>query len=86
MYRVKVPPKVEKEILKLVPPTHLENLRKKIVSLSENPRPFGSKKLKGRQNYRIRLGDYRLEYTIIDSANLVIIVRVRHRRDDYKIR
>jgi mRNA interferase RelE/StbE len=84
MYLVKVPPKVEKEILKLVPSTHLENLRKKIDSLSENPRPFGSEKLKGRPNYRIRLGDYRVEYVIIDSARLVLVRKIRHRRDDYR--
>ncbi|PZO57481.1 MAG: type II toxin-antitoxin system mRNA interferase toxin, RelE/StbE family [Phormidesmis priestleyi] len=55
-----------------------------ITALETNPRPTGCKKLKGRQNeYRIRSGNYRVIYTIEDTALIVRIIRASHRRDAY---
>ncbi len=54
--------------------------------LAENPRPDGAKKLKGETGYRIRVGNYRVLYEIDDAAQLVIIYRVKHRRDVYRNR
>ena len=58
---------------------------KKIESLAENPRPSGCKKLTG-QNYlwRIRIGDYRVVYSIDDANQSIDITIVRHRSDVYK--
>ena len=59
-------------------------LKSKIAMLSENPRPQGSKKLKGFENsYRIRVGDYRVIYKIHDDVLLVLIMKVGPRRDIY---
>jgi len=49
-----------------------------------NPRPTGSVKLAGREDYRIRVGDYRIVYAVDDAADRVIIARIAHRRDVYR--
>lgn len=56
----------------------------KIRDLSANPRPVGTKRLHGyRDRWRIRLGDYRVVYSIDDERRVVDIARVAHRRDVY---
>ena len=47
--------------------------------LRENPRPAGMKKLTGHQAYRIRIGDYRILYTVDDKAREVRMEAVRKR-------
>jgi len=49
-----------------------------------NPRPTGSVNLAGREDYRIRVGDYRIVYAVDDAADCVIIARIAHRRDVYR--
>jgi mRNA interferase RelE/StbE len=57
----------------------------KISQLAEEPRPDGVVKLKGYDNeYRIRIGDYRLVYEIRDEQLIVLLVQCKHRRDVYK--
>jgi mRNA interferase RelE/StbE len=57
---------------------------RKILALAENPRPAGCKKLKGyKDQWRIRIGDWRVVYSIDDSAKRVSISRVAHRREVY---
>jgi len=57
----------------------------KIDGLARDPRPSGSRKLQGEQNlWRIRIGDYRVVYSIDDRQRIVDIVRIRHRRDVYR--
>jgi len=66
-----------------------ENIRNRLAphvsALAENPRPAGSKKLKG-EGFRIRVGDYRILYEIDDEASRVLVVRVGHRREVYRQR
>jgi mRNA interferase RelE/StbE len=58
---------------------------RKILALSENPRPAGCKKLRGHKDvWRIRVGDWRVVYIIDDAAEKVTITRVSHRRDAYR--
>ena len=58
-----------------------------IVALEENPRPHGCVKFEGSKNeYRIRIGDYRILYQVDDSKKVVTIARVNHRRDSYRKR
>ncbi|EPD68532.1 type II toxin-antitoxin system RelE family toxin [Corynebacterium pyruviciproducens] len=55
-----------------------------IETLGITPRPDGVKKLKARFNqYRIRVGSYRVVYEIRDEQLLVLVLRVAHRRDVY---
>ena len=46
-----------------------------IISLSSNPRPFGSKKLTEKEGYRIRVGNYRILYAVDDKAKVIVIYR-----------
>lgn len=56
-----------------------------IQRLAEDPRPNGAEKLKGGQNlYRIRVGDYRVVYTIEDARLLIVVIRIGNRRDVYR--
>lgn len=57
----------------------------RIELLQINPRPGGVAKLRGEKNlWRIRVGDYRVIYSIHDAEKLVDISIVRHRRDVYR--
>jgi mRNA interferase RelE/StbE len=54
-------------------------------ALRDNPRPRGSVKLVGEDElWRIRVGQYRVVYTIQDDALIVLVVRVAHRKDVYR--
>lgn len=56
----------------------------KIKALAQEPRPAGAKKLSGEKNtWRIRVGDYRVVYDILDHKVVVEVLRVRHRREVY---
>jgi len=57
----------------------------KILTLEKNPGPLHSKKLKGTDDeYRLRIGDYRVFYTIDDKKRTVVIYHVAHRREAYR--
>ena len=56
----------------------------RIRALAETPRPPGCEKLSGRDAYRIRVGEYRVIYTIADRILVVEVVRVAHRKDVYR--
>ncbi len=53
--------------------------------LQTHPRPRGSIKLRGYEAYRLRVGDYRIIYTIRDRQLLVVVVAAGNRRDIYQI-
>lgn len=56
-----------------------------IEALKDNPRMPGSEKLKGSENaYRLRAGDYRVLYEIMDDELAVYIIEVGHRREVYR--
>jgi len=56
----------------------------RIESLAQNPRPRGCLKLSGSDNlWRIRVGDYRVLFSIDDPHLLIDVIAVRHRRDAY---
>lgn len=50
-----------------------------ILSLASDPRPRNVKKLTDKEGYRIRIGDYRILYTIDDQAKVVVIYRIKIR-------
>ena len=61
-----------------------ENLIAAIKSLAKNPRPYGYKRLKGREGYRIRKGDYRILYDIYDKLLVVEVIAIGHRKEIYE--
>ncbi len=56
----------------------------KIKDLAVEPRPDGVVKLSGLNAYRLRVGDYRIVYTIEDSIRIVSIIRISHRSNVYQ--
>jgi mRNA interferase RelE/StbE len=82
-YNVVVSKSAAKELYKL-PATVNNRIIKAILKLSDDPRPQGSKKLQGRsENWRIRIGDYRVIYAIDDEVLIVDVRKVGHRKDIY---
>jgi mRNA interferase RelE/StbE len=62
-----------------------KRIDRKILGLADNLRPPGCKKLRGyRDQWRVRVGDWRVVYLINDEAKLVTITRVAHRREVYE--
>jgi mRNA interferase RelE/StbE len=62
----------------------IERIQPKIRELANDPRPPGCKKLRGAKNlWRIRVGDYRVVYTVDDAAKTVDVTRIAHRREVY---
>jgi len=61
-----------------------ERVKRAIDGLAENPRPMNCKKLKGREGWRIRAGNYRVVYDIDDSVRTVMVVTIGHRREVYR--
>ncbi len=61
-----------------------DRLVEAIRGLEGDPRPPGTKKLSGRDAWRIRVGSYRVIYEIRDDLLLILVVHVGHRRDVYR--
>ena len=56
-----------------------------IKALNNNPRPSGCRKITGSESdWRIRIGDYRIIYEIVEKAKLVKVMKIRHRREVYR--
>ena len=71
--------------LKKLPVAVIPRIVKAVEGLATDPRPAGIKKLTGTDHtYRLRVGDYRVLYTIEDEILLIQIVRTGHRRDVYR--
>ena len=83
-YRIAWKRSASRELRKLEKET-VSTIVKAVESLAEEPYPRGSRKLKGTmQSYRIRIGDYRVVYSVRESLLTIEIVRVGHRRDIYR--
>lgn len=59
-------------------------ISQKIRLLADNPFPNGSRKLSGDEGYRMRIGNYRVIYTIDKKNEVIRITKVAHRREVYK--
>lgn len=81
-YRVELRPAAARALRKLDPTTQ-PRIQGAIALLAEDPRPPASRPLRGRPGYRVRVGDYRIIYTIADDLLLVVVVTLGHRRDIY---
>jgi mRNA interferase RelE/StbE len=82
-YIVRLKPRAERDLDRL-PIGVARRIWQKLVALEGEPRPPGASKLEGSDGYRIRMGDYRIVYLIDDSAQVVEVVRVAHRREVYR--
>lgn len=82
-YTVVLSKKAEKQ-LNMLSDNIAEPIIDAITDLEENPRPHGYKKLKGRDAYRIRVGNYRIIYDIIDKELIVDVITLGHRKEVYE--
>ena len=82
-YTVLIERYAQKQIMKLDKKI-IPVIKAAIADLADNPRPYGYKKHKGEDAYRIRVGDYRVIYEINDDKIIVTVVMVGHRKDIYK--
>lgn len=69
--------------LNRVSPEARTRIGEAIAQLGNNPRPAGCVKLKGRAEWRLRVGDYRVLYRVDDAELTVTVVDVGHRSDVY---
>ena len=82
-YTILVKRSAEKELDAFPTPTR-ERIAERLLALEGNPRPFGVKKLRGQAGYRLRVGDYRILFTMDDPARSVTIYAIGHRRQVYR--
>jgi mRNA interferase RelE/StbE len=82
-YAVVVSDRATREIVDL-PANVAARVYMKLATLGSQPRPHGVKKLSGGSDlWRIRVGDYRVIYSVDDRARAVDVIRVRHRSKAY---
>jgi mRNA interferase RelE/StbE len=85
-YALQFRPAATRQLRKL-PKDALRRLRAATEALCDQPRPDGVARLAGTDDlWRIRVGDFRVIYTIADDALVVTVVRVGHRREVYRNR
>jgi len=73
------------EAIRKLPKSQQRRVIAKVEALAETPHPPGSKKLHGSDDlFRIRVGDYRIIYAVLDQKLLILVVRVGHRKDVYR--
>jgi mRNA interferase RelE/StbE len=82
-YRIELRPAAIRA-LKKIHPEDKERVQGAIALLGQDPRPPKAIALSGRPGYRVRVGDYRIIYTIQDDVLLVVVVNLGHRRDIYQ--
>jgi mRNA interferase RelE/StbE len=71
--------------LRDIPKKDVARILQCFQDVAENPRGPGCEKLSGRERYRKRQGVYRIIYEIQDEVLVVVIVKIGHRRDVYRM-
>jgi len=83
-YSLEIKPSAQKELDALADDL-FTRIDRKILALADSPRPAGCKKLKGyKDQWRIRVGDWRVVYIISDATKVVSVTRIAHRREVYE--
>lgn len=82
-YSVGVERKAQKQIAQLTTETQ-NRVEVALGTLADDPRPPGCRRLQGRDGWRIRVGNYRIVYTVDDDQRTVTVLQVGHRRDIYR--
>ena len=81
-YRIELRPAAARALRKLDPVVR-PRIQGAIGLLADDPRPPASRPLRGRPGYRVRVGDYRIIYTVADDVLLIAVVTLGHRREVY---
>ena len=80
MYQLKLTSRAQRQLDKL-PAEDLGRIVAALHQLGGNPRPSGARKLRGAL-YRIRVGDWRIIYAVLDKDNLIIVGKIARRSKD----
>jgi mRNA interferase RelE/StbE len=82
---VQYDPRALKELTRLDKPVR-RRIVKAVTALADDPRPAGVRRLVGYDDlWRLRVGDYRVVYTVRDGELVVLLLRVAHRREVYRL-
>lgn len=84
-YSIRIKRSAEKEMDRL-PREVFSRIKAAILRLENHPRPMGAKKLQGADDHRLRVGAYRILYSIDDRLRIIEIIAVGHRREIYRRR
>jgi mRNA interferase RelE/StbE len=82
-YEVRIKDSARREMDSLPSSTH-RRISKALLSLESAPRPKNCIRLRGRPEYRIRVGDYRVLYVVDDRSRSVEVMAVGNRKDVYR--
>jgi mRNA interferase RelE/StbE len=83
IYAVEFTKSAQKELSKLPKQVGL-NITSAIAKLANNPRKGNVRPMVGVKSWRLKLGDYRVIYDISDKKLIILVLRVRHRKDVYR--
>lgn len=83
-YRLFIKRSAAKELESISSKQDRRRIVARIQALATDPRPPGSRKLSGRDRYRLRQGVYRILYSIEDDQLTVWVVKIGHRKDVYR--
>lgn len=81
-YRIELRPAAARALGKLSPDIR-GRIQGAIALLAQDPRPPAARALQGRPGLRVRVGDYRILYTVQDDVLLVVVVTLGHRQEIY---
>lgn len=83
MYEIRLHPKAVRGFRRLHGAMR-DRIETAIDELAADPRPRGATKLAGKDDFRIRVGDYRIVYAVDEDERLVLVARIAHRREVYR--
>jgi mRNA interferase RelE/StbE len=84
-FRIELRPAAIKA-LRRIDPQDRPRIRGAIALLGDDPRPPGARVLQGRDGFRVRVGGFRIIYTIHDEVLLIVVLALGHRKDVYEAR
>jgi mRNA interferase RelE/StbE len=82
-YEVEFTNSAQRELSKHSPPIAIRLVRA-IDRLSFNPRTGNVRPMVGSKSWRLRVGDYRVVYDILDQRLVILIIKIGHRREVYR--
>ena len=83
-YEIEISRTAERQLKKLAEEDQLRVVRA-VLALTEEPRPRGSRKLTGYDDvFRIRVGRFRVLYSVSDARLVILVLKIGHRRDVYR--
>ncbi len=83
-FRVRISRVAERQLKKL-PPEGRGHVVRAVRALADDPLPRGSRRLTGYDDvFRIRIGPYRVLYSVTASTLTVLVLKIGHRRDVYR--